>query len=79
MLAHAAPCKVGTAPPNKPLKLTRPGFGPAAEPPATSTNVDGVTPSASSRAADRGANVANGAPLCRSHVGLGRAAYRHDR
>jgi hypothetical protein len=50
-------------PPNKPLKLTRPGFGPAAEPPATYINVDGVTPPASSRAADRGANVANGAPL----------------
>ncbi len=74
MLAHAAPGNVRPAPPNKPLKLSRPGFGPAAEPPATSINVDGVTPSASSRAADRGANVANGAPLCRRPMGLGRAA-----
>ena len=73
MLAHAAPGNARSAPSNKPLKLTRPGFGPAAEPPETCINVDGVTPSASSRAADRGANVANGAPLCRSHVGLGRA------
>ena len=33
MLAHAAPGNVLPAPPNKPLKPTRPGFGPAAEPP----------------------------------------------
>jgi hypothetical protein len=79
MLAHAVPGSIRSTPPNKPLKLTRPGFGPPAEPPATYINVNGVTPSASSRAADRGANVANGAPLWRSHVGLGRAAYRHGR
>ena len=33
MLAHAAPGNVLPTPPNKPLKLSRPGFGPAAEPP----------------------------------------------
>ena len=33
MLAHAAPGNVLPKPPNKPLKPTRPGFGPAAEPP----------------------------------------------
>ena len=33
MLAHAAPGNVVPTPPNKALKLSRPGFGPAAEPP----------------------------------------------
>jgi hypothetical protein len=59
------------SPPNSPQHLTRPGFGPPAEP------ARDVKIIAAARGLHRATHMQAGrAPRCRSHVGLGRAGER---